>query len=201
MISARFRGPKKRHTLHNGSGKGDDPNTTVEAGEKEGAEVKQSGGKGKTGKPFAGERESATTATKKDSPPETPEEEETLAAVDEETKSAVKEVTKLARENRAKQRREGEVYDRNDDDFDAGRLSGGVADGAIAAASVMAEHLVTDVQEGLSELDVDTDDDAECVPVGPCLRCEQLELDAEYCKETGRRQEVSREKYFRKMYA
>lgn len=181
MTSARFRGRNKRKALHRESTKGGGPDAIVEAEEEE-EEVEQSEGKEKTG-----ELESATTATvseKKDLLPETLEEEkETLMVVEKKTKSA-------------KQRREGEVDDRNSDGFDAGRLSGGT----IAAASVMAEHLVTDGQEGLSEFEVDDDDDPECVTAGPCLRCEQLELDADYCKETGRRQEVNGEKYYINMY-
>lgn len=181
VTSARFHGRNKRNALHRESGKGGVPNAIVEEEEEE--EVEQSGG-GKTGKPLAGELGNVTTAMvseKNDSSPETLDEEKTLVVVDEETKSA-------------KQRRGGEVNDRNSDNFDAERLSSSLPKGAVDAASVMAEHLVTDGEDGSSELEIDEDDEPECVTVGPCLRCEQLELDAEYCKETGRRQEVSGEK-------
>ena len=145
------------------------------------------------------------------------EEEETLSEADVEGKTVPDAVAKAAlyapkrsRRSRVKQRREGAVsnHDRGSDvardsgsrsfekdlprsrsDDGSGRPGGGVADGAAATAGAgaLAESRVTDAQESTG---LDGEEDVECFAFGPCERCEEPTLDAEYCKETGRRQEV-----------
>lgn len=84
---------------------------------------------------------------------------------------------------------------------DAGRADAGDGDaiggthGGAAAVGVLSEHRGTnehgdvEVSEGDGEAG-EGEAETECLETGPCVWCERSEMQLEYCKETGRRQEV-----------